>query len=151
MSIVKYLLLGLSFFVIMSCKKDKEEDEAVVVVKDFTMEALTSKSWKQVTVDGNLSINPPAGTYLYMSIGDWERDDRVNFTTDNKVLYNYGSWAAPAGLEGPATNIYTVNLTNKTINIGGETFQLLDLSATRLKYSRYVANNPSLIFMFEHP
>lgn len=148
MSISKYLLVFLCILTAASCKKDEEE----VVIKDFTMEALTVKSWKPVAVDGNPSVNPPAGTYQYYAVQSWEKDDVITFKTDSKVYYNYGSVMAPISIEMPDSKTYNVDLSKKTITIGGLTYQLLELSATHLKYSLTLGGgNPNLVFMFEHP
>jgi hypothetical protein len=48
----KYLLVLLCILAMASCKKDKEDE----VVKDFTMEALTTKSWRPALVDGNTRL-----------------------------------------------------------------------------------------------
>lgn len=147
MNIGKYLLFTLLVLSTASCKKDKEE----VVIKDFTMEALTVKSWKPVLVDGNTSVNPPGGTYQYYAVQDWDKDDVITFKTDSKVYYNYGQVVAPISIGMPDSKIYSVDLSKKIIIIEGITYQLLELSATHLKYSLIpAAGNPTLIFMFEH-
>jgi hypothetical protein len=143
----KYLLVLLCILAMPSCKKDKEDE----VVKDFTMEALTTKSWRPALVDGNTSVNPPVGTYQYYAVQNWDKDDVITYKTD-KVYYNYGSAVAPVGVETPASRVYSVDLPKKTITIGGLTYQLLELSAVRLKYSLALGGgNPTLIFLFEHP
>jgi len=149
MSTGKYLLMILGFFLMASCKKDKNEP---VVVKDFTIEALTYKSWKPVQIDGNTSINPPSGTYQYYAVQIWDKDDLITYKTDSKVYYSYGSMMAPISVEMPESKVYSVDLPKKTITISGITYQLLEVSATRLKYSLTLGGgNPTLVFMFEHP
>jgi len=143
-----YLLLIVGLFIMVSCKKDKNEP---VVFKDFTMEALTAKSWKPALVDGNPSVNPPVGTYQYYPVQNWDKDDVITFKTDSRDYYNYGSVLPPIGVETPDSKIYSVDLSKKLIIIGGITYQLLELSATHLKYNLIpAAGNPTLIFMFEH-
>jgi len=143
-----YLLLILGFFFIASCKKDKNEP---VVIKDFTMEALTTKSWKPVGTDGNPAVNPPAGTYVYYALGEWSKDDVITYKSDFRVYYDYGSILPQITIELPSSKEYSVDFAKKTITIGGITYRLLELSASRLKYSRASGGgNPDYVFMFEH-
>jgi|GEM_PF-2807262 len=148
---IKYLLIFLGFFIISSCKKDKDE---TVVVKDFTLKALTSKSWKAVLDDGNVSVNPKAGTYMYYALHLWEYDDIITFRTDDKVNYNYGVSKAPDYLQMPELKTYSIDLANKILIIDGVRYQILELSSSRLKYSLAVTiggTNTNLVYMFEHP
>ncbi|GGI52348.1 hypothetical protein GCM10011425_35600 [Mucilaginibacter galii] len=116
------------------------------------MEALTARSWKPVLIDGNTTVNPPVGTYQYYAVQSWDKDDVISFKTDSRVYYNYGSIVPPISIEIPDYKVYTVDFSKKTITIGAITYQLLELSANRLKYSLALSGgNPALIFMFEHP
>jgi hypothetical protein len=92
------------------------------------------------------------GTYQYYAVQNWDKDDVITYKTDNRVYYNYGSVVAPVSIEMPDSKTYIVDLSKKTITIGGITYQLLELSATRLKYSLASGGgNPNLLLMFEHP
>lgn len=145
-----YLALSL---LMISCHKEEEKaEEKPVIVKDFTIEALTGKNWKQVE-DTNPSTNPQNAPYTYAPIFSCQKDDIYTFNNSAEMIINQGQNVCSGTLPVSKTS-YSVDLVKKTITINGVENELLELSATRLKY--YDAR-PSLpapfhyIRVYEHP
>lgn len=145
----KYLILLLTLFVAFGCKKDDKKE----TISDFTIRALTNGNWRSVLNDSNPATNPKAPNTLYWAVPGCRQDDLMSFATNGELLIANNNTVCTED-EPAAKQPYTFDAANKKLTISGAVYDVLELSASRLKISRTIPTTTGfgyLVYVYEHP
>lgn len=145
----KYVILLLTLFVAFGCKKDSKKEN----IADFTTRALTNGNWRSVLNDSNPATNPKAANTLYWAVPGCRQDDLMTFAANGELLIANNNTVCTEG-EPAAKQSYTFDSGSKKLTMSGIVYDVLELSATRLKISRTIPNTTGfgyLVYVYEHP
>jgi len=145
----RYLVLLLILVVASGCKKDSKKE----IINDFTTQALINGNWRSVLNDSNPATNPKAPNTLYWAVPGCRQDDLLTFTANGELLTANNNTVCTED-EPPAKQAYAFDSANKKLTINGSSFDVLELSTTRLKLSRTIPAATGfgyLVYVYEHP
>lgn len=143
------LILLLTLVAALGCKKDDKKE----VISDFTAQALTNGKWKSVLNDSNQSTNPKGANNLYWAVPGCRQDDVMTYMASGELLTANNNTVCTED-EPPAKQAYAFDAVNKKLTVSGLSYDVLELSSTRLKLSRAIPATSGiahLIYVYEHP
>lgn len=121
----KYIsLFAFSLILFSACKKTELSRSPIAL--------LTAKPWKYAKTDRTPEKNP-ANSIIYPA-QDCDADDVFQYTTSGKVHLDRGAVQCDTDEEKTESVDYKVSEDGTRITIEGETYDILELSATQLKY-----------------
>lgn len=142
------LLLALS-----ACKKQNNDaiDTSTASVNASLL--VTTKPWIIALNDSNPATNPKGGSVTYAPISSCYMDDAYTFRSDGTMLVDNGTVHCDGSETATSTFNYSIDKTNNTITVNGNTFKLAEISATQFKYYSVVSaasGNQYIMYIFQH-
>lgn len=147
----KYIsLFAFGLILFAACKKTESANNSPVAL-------LTAKPWKYAKTDRTPEKNP-AGSIVY-PVQDCDVDDVFQYSTAGKVTLDRGTVQCDTDEDKTESIDYKLSNDGTKITVEGETYDVIELSATQLKYYAPVrvivdgATNETGVFIvvvFEH-